>query len=66
MTDQGLKQSVLDELIWEPSVDGAHIGVARRAGNHQSPKNASVPSQLNESAEHLHGTGVFPSMTFQK
>jgi osmotically-inducible protein OsmY len=32
MTDQGLKQSVLDELIWEPSVDGAHIGVTAQGG----------------------------------
>ena len=32
MTDQGLKQSVLDELVWEPSVDGAHIGVTTQGG----------------------------------
>lgn len=27
MTDQSLKQSVLDELAWDPSVTEAHIGV---------------------------------------
>src|ERR1700685_2114180 len=32
MTDQGLKQSVLDELFWEPSIDGAHIGVTAQSG----------------------------------
>lgn len=32
MTDQKLKQSVLDELSWEPSVDAAHIGVTARDG----------------------------------
>src|ERR1700733_7167868 len=31
-TDQGLKQSAPDELIGEPSVDGAHIGVTAQAG----------------------------------
>jgi len=32
MTDQGLKQSVLDELAWDPSVSEAHIGVAAHGG----------------------------------
>lgn len=32
MTDQGLKQSVEDELAWEPSVSEAHIGVTARGG----------------------------------
>ena len=32
MTDQALKQSVLDELDWEPSVKAAHIGVTARDG----------------------------------
>jgi osmotically-inducible protein OsmY len=32
MTDQGLKQSILDELAWEPSVSEAHIGVTARGG----------------------------------
>jgi osmotically-inducible protein OsmY len=32
MTDQSLKQSVLDELAWEPSVNEAHIGVTARGG----------------------------------
>ena len=32
MTDQGLKQAVLDELAWDPSVSEAHIGVTARAG----------------------------------
>ena len=32
MTDQGLKQSVLDELVWEPSVDAAHVGVTAQGG----------------------------------
>jgi osmotically-inducible protein OsmY len=32
MTDQGLKQSVLDELAWDPSVTEAHIGVTARGG----------------------------------
>ncbi len=32
MTDQSLKQSVLDELNWEPSVKAAHIGVTARNG----------------------------------
>jgi osmotically-inducible protein OsmY len=32
MTDQGLKQTVLDELKWEPSVNAAHIGVTARDG----------------------------------
>lgn len=30
--DQTLKQSVLDELKWEPSVNAAHIGVTARDG----------------------------------
>ncbi len=30
--DKNLKQAVLDELRWEPSVDGAHIGVTAKAG----------------------------------
>jgi osmotically-inducible protein OsmY len=30
--DSQLKQSVLDELKWEPSVDAAHIGVTAREG----------------------------------
>ena len=32
MTDQSLKQSVLDELNWEPSMKAAHIGVTARNG----------------------------------
>jgi len=32
MTDQSLKQSVLDELAWEPSVSEAHIGVTVHGG----------------------------------
>jgi len=32
MTDQSLKQSVLDELAWDPSVTEAHIGVTARCG----------------------------------
>ena len=32
MTDQSLKQDVLDELAWEPSVSEAHIGVTARGG----------------------------------
>ncbi|MGA2289826.1 BON domain-containing protein [Bradyrhizobium sp.] len=32
MTDQDLKQSVLDELAWDPSVSEAHIGVTAHAG----------------------------------
>jgi osmotically-inducible protein OsmY len=32
MTDQSLKQSVLDELAWDPSVTEAHIGVTARGG----------------------------------
>jgi osmotically-inducible protein OsmY len=32
MTDQNLKQSVLDELAWDPSVSEAHIGVAAHGG----------------------------------
>jgi osmotically-inducible protein OsmY len=32
MTDQSLKQSVLDELAWDPSVTEAHIGVTARDG----------------------------------
>jgi osmotically-inducible protein OsmY len=30
--DQRLKQAVLDELKWEPSVNAAHIGVTAKAG----------------------------------
>jgi osmotically-inducible protein OsmY len=30
--DSQLKQSVLDELKWEPSIDSAHIGVTARDG----------------------------------
>jgi osmotically-inducible protein OsmY len=30
--DQALKQAVLDELIWEPSVNAAHIGVTAKDG----------------------------------
>jgi osmotically-inducible protein OsmY len=30
--DKHLKQSVLDELKWEPSVDSAHIGVSAKDG----------------------------------
>lgn len=30
--DSQLKQSVLDELKWEPSIDAAHIGVTAREG----------------------------------
>ena len=32
MTDQILKQRVLDELSWEPSVNACHIGVTARDG----------------------------------
>jgi osmotically-inducible protein OsmY len=32
MTDQSLRQSVLDELAWDPSVSEAHIGVTARSG----------------------------------
>jgi osmotically-inducible protein OsmY len=32
MTDQTVKQTVLDELGWEPSVNAAHIGVTARDG----------------------------------
>ncbi len=32
MTDLSLKQNVLDELAWEPSVSEAHIGVTARGG----------------------------------
>jgi osmotically-inducible protein OsmY len=32
MTDQDLKQSVLDELAWDPSVSEAHIGVTAHTG----------------------------------
>lgn len=32
MTDQSLRQSVLDELAWDPSVTDAHIGVTARGG----------------------------------
>src|ERR1700745_2745453 len=32
MTDNELKEDVLHELEWEPSVDAAHIGVAVKDG----------------------------------
>lgn len=32
MTDQSMKQTVLDELSWEPSINAAHIGVTARDG----------------------------------
>lgn len=32
MTDQTMKQTVLDELSWEPSINAAHIGVTARDG----------------------------------
>jgi osmotically-inducible protein OsmY len=32
MADQDLKQTVLDELKWEPSLNAAHIGVTARDG----------------------------------
>jgi osmotically-inducible protein OsmY len=32
MTDSSLKQAVLDELEWEPSVNAAHIGVTAKGG----------------------------------
>jgi osmotically-inducible protein OsmY len=32
MTDQSLKQTVLDELAWDPSVNEAHIGVTAHRG----------------------------------
>jgi osmotically-inducible protein OsmY len=32
MTDQTVKQNVLDELSWEPSIQAAHIGVTARDG----------------------------------
>ena len=30
--DKTLKQAVLDELQWEPSVNAAHIGVSAKNG----------------------------------
>jgi len=30
--DKQLKQAVLDELKWEPSVNAAHIGLPRKMG----------------------------------
>ena len=30
--DKRLKQAVLDELLWEPSVNAAHIGVTAKDG----------------------------------
>ena len=30
--DEKLKQAVLDELAWEPSVNAAHIGVTGKDG----------------------------------
>ena len=32
MTDQSLKQTVVDELVWDPRVNEAHIGVTARDG----------------------------------
>ena len=32
MTDQSLKQTVVDELAWDPRVNEAHIGVTARGG----------------------------------
>lgn len=32
MTDQSLKQAILDELAWDPAVSAAHIGVTARDG----------------------------------
>ena len=32
MTDQALKQRVLDELAWQPGLCEAHIGVTARGG----------------------------------
>jgi osmotically-inducible protein OsmY len=32
MTDQSLKQTVLDELAWDPSVNEAHVGVTAHGG----------------------------------
>ena len=32
MTDQSLKQTVVDELVWDPRVNEAHIGVTARSG----------------------------------
>jgi BON domain len=32
MSDQSLKQAVMDEFQWEPSVDAAHIGVTANNG----------------------------------
>jgi hypothetical protein len=32
MTDQSIKQRVLDELNWEPSINAAHVGVTARDG----------------------------------
>jgi osmotically-inducible protein OsmY len=32
MTDQTMKQDVVDELNWEPSINAAHIGVTARDG----------------------------------
>jgi osmotically-inducible protein OsmY len=32
MTDQTMKQTVLDELSWEPSINAAHIGVTAHDG----------------------------------
>ena len=30
MSDQNLKQNVLDELSWDPIINAAHIGVTTR------------------------------------
>jgi osmotically-inducible protein OsmY len=32
MTDQSLKQTILDELDWDPAVSAAHVGVTARDG----------------------------------
>jgi osmotically-inducible protein OsmY len=32
MTDQSIKQRVLEELNWEPSINAAHVGVTARDG----------------------------------
>ena len=31
-TDSQLQSDVMDELVWDPSIDHAHIGVAAKGG----------------------------------
>ena len=35
--DKQLKQAVLEELKWEPSLDATHIDVAAKSGSLRSP-----------------------------